>query len=125
MALAPRNPGPKHLYIHATEPSADPSRGLQAADELRDLVPSAGHLQHMPSHTYVKTGYWEKAVTRNEKAMTADTTYRGLSPEQLIQHGYMAHNTHMLAFAAMMSGREKEVSACSRKSPFAKPAVTA
>ena len=115
MARAPKNPGPKHLYIHATEPSEDPTRGLRAADELRDLAPAAGHLQHMPSHTYVKTGHWDKAVVQNGKAMRADDEYRIKSPEQTIQHGYMAHNTHMLAFAAMMSGREKEAMAAARE----------
>jgi tetratricopeptide (TPR) repeat protein len=106
--LDPGNPGAAHLYIHSVEPSADPDRGLAAAARLDDMVPASGHLLHMPSHIYVKTGRWEEAVIQNEKAMRSDATYRRLSPEQGVQHLYMVHNAHMLAYAAMMNGRERE-----------------
>jgi tetratricopeptide (TPR) repeat protein len=108
MELDPDNPGANHLYIHAVEPSKNPDRGLVAADRLSDLVMSSGHLLHMPSHIHVKTGRWEQAVIQNEKAMRADAAYRSLSPDQGIQHLYMVHNSHMLAYAAMMTGRERE-----------------
>lgn len=108
MELAPNHPGPPHLYIHATEPSKHPERGLDAARRLNDLVPASGHLLHMPSHIYVRTGYWEEAIRQNEKAMVSDTEYRALSPDQLVQHAYMAHNAHMGAYAAMMSGHEED-----------------
>ncbi|UCF36316.1 MAG: tetratricopeptide repeat protein, partial [Acidobacteriota bacterium] len=114
MRLAPNNPGANHLYIHAVEPSNDPDRGLVAADRLADLVPSSGHLLHMPSHIHVKTGRWEEAVVQNQKAMESDARYRELSPKQEIQHMYMVHNSHMLAYAAMMSGREKEAMKAAR-----------
>lgn len=40
--------------------------------------------------------------------IAADATYRALSPEQGLQHLYMVDDAHMLAYAAMMSGRERE-----------------
>lgn len=112
--MAPQHPGALHLYVHATEPSADPTRGLEAARRLEDLVPASGHLLHMPSHIYVKTGYWADAIAQNEKAMAADTAYLEKSPEQGLQYLYMVHNAHMLAYAAMMSGREKEAMQAAR-----------
>ena len=112
--MAPNHPGALHLYIHAIEPSKNPEQGLVAADRLGDLVPASGHLLHMPSHIYVKTGFWEKAIIQSEKAMRADKTYRVLSPVQRVQHFYMTHNTHMLAYAAMMSGREEEAMIAAR-----------
>ena len=114
MELDPYHPGANHLYIHAVEPSGNPDRGLVAAERLSDLVPASGHLLHMPSHIYVKTGHWNKAIIQNQKAMRSDAKYRSLSPKQTTQHGYMAHNSHMLAYAAMMSGREKEALAAAR-----------
>jgi tetratricopeptide (TPR) repeat protein len=102
------------LYIHAVEPSATPDKGLAAADRLGRLVPASGHLLHMPSHIYVKTGYWDKAVVQNRKAMQADKDYRILSPKQLAQHTYMTHNAHMRAFASMMSGREQDAMMAAR-----------
>lgn len=108
LELDPANPGANHLYIHAVEPSDDPGQGIAAADRLRDLVPGAGHLNHMPSHIYVQTGQWDKSVEQNAQAMKADAQYRSLSPDQGIQHMYMVHNAHMLAYSAMMVGRETE-----------------
>ncbi len=114
MEMDPDNPGGNHLYIHAVEPSANPDRGLAAADRLSDMVPGSGHLEHMPSHIYVKTGRWDRSIIQNEKAMRSDATYRSLSPRQGIQHGYMTHNAHMLAYSAMMVGREREAMAAAR-----------
>lgn len=112
--LDPGNPGANHLLIHAVEPSVDPSIGLAAADRLCDQVPGAGHLNHMPSHIYVQTGHWDRSVKQNALAMAADDTYRSLSPDQGIQHMYMVHNAHMLAYSAMMVGREAEAMAAAR-----------
>ena len=114
MEMAPDHPGALHLYIHAIEPSKNPNRGLIAANRLSDLVPASGHLLHMPAHIFVKTGFWEKAIIQSEKAMRADKSYRVLSPNQLIQHVYMTHNAHMLSYAAMMTGREKEAMVAAR-----------
>jgi len=114
MELDPGNPGASHLYIHAVEPSSDPGRGIAAADRLRDQVPSAGHLNHMPSHIYVQVGQWDKSIEQNAKAMTADGRYRALSPDHMIQHMYMVHNAHMLAYSAMMVGREAEAMRAAR-----------
>jgi len=114
MEMDPDHPGALHLYVHAIEPSGNPERALVAADRLSNLVPASGHLLHMPAHIYVKTGYWEKAIIQSEKAMRADKTYRALSPEQLTQHVYMTHNAHMLSYAAMMTGREKEAMVAAR-----------
>ncbi|MBT8486797.1 MAG: tetratricopeptide repeat protein [Phycisphaerales bacterium] len=114
VAMDPQNPGANHLYIHAVEPSADKERGIAAADRLSDLVPGSGHLMHMPSHIYVQTGRWERSIEQNAKAMRRDLEYRRLSPEQGMQNGYMTHNSHMLAFSAMMIGREREAMTAAR-----------
>src|SRR5690606_9192707 len=53
LARAPDHPGANHYYIHAVEAGPHPERGLAAADRLRDLVPAAGHLVHMPGHIYL------------------------------------------------------------------------
>ena len=99
------HPGANHLYIHAVEPSPEFRKALPAADRLRDLVPAAGHLVHMPSHIDVRVGNWEKAANQNELAIRADRLYLPHSPKQGFYARYMAHNHHMLAFVCMMSGR--------------------
>lgn len=105
MAIDPHHPLALHLYIHAVEASAKPERAVAPADRLRDLQPGLGHMVHMPSHIDVRTGAWFKAITANQKAMAADAAYRARRPRQGFYSVYMAHNHHMLTFAAMMVGQ--------------------
>lgn len=110
----PENPGANHLYIHAVEPSLEPERALPAADRLRNQVPVSGHMNHMPSHIYVQTGDWDKSIVQNRAAMRRDTAYLKRSPDQGIQHMYIVHNAHMLAYSAMMVGQETEAMEAAR-----------
>lgn len=58
-----------HLMIHFTEPRTGPRDlvlyGVDAADALADLLPMAGHLQHMPSHLYLRIGAYAKGLARS------------------------------------------------------------
>ncbi|MFN2425839.1 MAG: hypothetical protein ABR587_05280 [Candidatus Binatia bacterium] len=108
MKLQPDHPLALHLYIHAVEASREPGRADAPADRLRDLQPGLGHLVHMPSHIDVRRGRWREAVTANAKAIRADEKYHSIVPRQGFYGLYMAHNHHMLAFAAMMIGRREE-----------------
>jgi tetratricopeptide (TPR) repeat protein len=47
-------------------------------------------------------------VAANEKAIAADAAYRKAQPRQGFYRIYMAHNRHMLAYAAMMQGESKK-----------------
>lgn len=107
LALQPDHPLALHLYIHAMEASPFPERSALAAHRLRDLQPGSGHLVHMPSHIDVRLGHWQRAIEANELAIKADATYRAKSPDQNFFRIYMAHNHHMLAFAAMMQGQDQ------------------
>jgi tetratricopeptide (TPR) repeat protein len=100
------HPFANHLYIHALEASPHPERALAAADRLRDLQPGLAHNVHMPSHIDIRIGHWSEAITANLKAVEADRRYRAVfgEPKGLIVF-YAAHNQHMLAYAAMMTGQ--------------------
>jgi tetratricopeptide (TPR) repeat protein len=104
----PYHPLANHLYIHAIEASPLPEKADPAANRLRDLSPGLGHMVHMPSHIDVRRGRWEAAAIANEKAIAADAKYRERAPEQAFYRMYMAHNRHMLAFAAMMQGQSEK-----------------
>src|SRR5262249_55591495 len=68
----PNHTGANHYYIHAVEASPYPERALPAADRLKTLAPAAGHLVHMPSHIYIRTGAYEQAARQNEIAAGVD-----------------------------------------------------
>jgi len=106
-ALNPDHPGALHLTIHALEASPQPERAREAADRLRNLVPDAGHLVHMPAHIDVRLGRWQEAAVANEKAMAADARYNARRLEPGFWGLYMAHNQHFLGYTAMMEGRRE------------------
>jgi tetratricopeptide (TPR) repeat protein len=105
----PDHPGALHLYVHAVEASADPQRGVVAADRLRTLIPGSGHLVHMPAHIYARVGRWHDAVIANQQAIEADDVYLAAcraNATGVYPLGYVPHNHHFLWFAASMEGNE-------------------
>jgi tetratricopeptide (TPR) repeat protein len=106
-ALDPKHPGALHLTIHALESSPHPERAKTAADGLRRLVRDASHLLHMPAHIDVRLGLWKQAAEANERAIEADARYSARTPEMGFYRIYQAHNTHFLAYTAMMEGRRR------------------
>jgi tetratricopeptide (TPR) repeat protein len=105
--LDPDHPGALHLTIHALEASPQPERAREAADRLRNLVPDAGHMVHMPAHIDVRLGRWADAAAANEKAMAADERYNAHKLDPGFWGLYMAHSRHFLAYTAMMEGRRE------------------
>ncbi|HJW33725.1 MAG TPA: hypothetical protein VJ505_10210 [Holophagaceae bacterium] len=106
LKLAPDHPLALHLTIHATEGSPHPERGKAAADRLRMLVPDAGHLLHMPGHTYARIADWKGAAEANVRAMAADARYKARTPEIGFYGLYMVHDADFLAYTALMEGRK-------------------
>jgi tetratricopeptide (TPR) repeat protein len=106
LKLNPRQPLANHLYIHANEASLHPERATAAANRLRTLQPGVAHNVHMPSHIDIRCGRWQQAVDTNLKAIAADRRYRKVAgPPVGLINVYIAHNRHMLAYAAMMTGQ--------------------
>jgi len=106
LKLDPKHPFANHLYIHATEASPHPERATAAANRLRALQPGLAHNVHMPSHIDIRCGRWQEAVDTNIKAVEADRRYRKIAgPPVGFINVYVAHNRHMLAYAAMMTGQ--------------------
>jgi len=105
LELDPRHPGANHFYIHTVEASTSPERAVAAAEALTDLVPGSGHLVHMPSHIWIRTGRYADAADTNARAIQADRAYFAVAPAPDFYSLYFVHNIHFLAYAAMMEGR--------------------
>lgn len=101
----PLHPGLLHLLIHVLEMSPHPERALRACDALRDLVPDAGHLRHMPSHIDVLCGNYYDALVANQKAMAADDRFFAREPGAHFYTLYRCHDIHFVIYAAMFLGQ--------------------
>jgi tetratricopeptide (TPR) repeat protein len=102
----PNHTGANHYYIHAVEASQNAERALPSAGRLGKLAPKAGHLVHMPSHVYVRTGDYNEAAKSNADAIVADREYIARTGVQgIYTMMYYNHNIHFLASANAMKGR--------------------
>ncbi len=105
--LDPQHPGALHYWIHLVE-AVHPRRAEEAADNLLPLMPSAGHLVHMPSHIYMRVGRYADSYRANYDAVLADEDYISQCNAQGIYPlGYYPHNQHFLTWAAMFQGRKQ------------------
>lgn len=101
----PDHPGAIHYYIHLTEASSDPKRAVPHAQRLGALMPGAGHIVHMPFHTFFRVGMYKEAIESNRQAVIADEAYIARSaPVGIYLQGYYPHNVHSLMVSAQMAG---------------------
>jgi tetratricopeptide (TPR) repeat protein len=109
LARDPNHPGANHYYVHAMEASPHPEKAVTSAERLRELVPGAGHLVHMPAHIFQRIGRYEDAAEANRRAAKADETYEAITtPLDYYPVMYTAHNYQFLAYSAAMEGRKAE-----------------
>ena len=101
------HPGLLHIYLHTMEMSAHPEEALPAADLLRDLVPDAGHLQHMPTHVDVLCGDYRNSVASNLSAVVADRKFVVNEGPLNFYSLYRAHDLHFVVYSAMFSGQSQ------------------
>ena len=110
-----RHAGAHHYLIHTVE-AYRPELGEASADRLRDLMPGAGHLVHMPSHIYMRVGRYQESYIANALAIRADEGYISQCRAQgLYPLNYYPHNIHFLAWSAMFQGRSKPALAAARQ----------
>lgn len=102
-----QHPGLLHLYIHLMEMSPTPEAALPIADNLRGLIPDAGHLQHMPSHLDVLCGDWRRSVASNTDAVKADEKYVARYGAVNFYTLYRCHDYHFKLYGAMFAGMSK------------------
>jgi len=107
LEISPDHPLCQHLYIHVTEPSENlpAHKAGTVADRLSEgsYATEAQHLQHMPSHTYLRIGRYHDAVASNIVAHESDEAYNS--------HGFVpygpGHDIAFLIHAAQLSGERE------------------
>lgn len=99
------HPGLLHLYVHLMEMSPFPQRALRAGDRLRELVPDAGHLIHMPTHIDVLCGQYRDVLVYNQKAIAVDRKYLAREGAMNVYSLYRTHNHHFAIYGAMFLGQ--------------------
>ena len=109
ITLNAKHPGAHHFYIHVVETSFEPEKGLYSSQLFdEDLAPGAGHLVHMPSHIYIRTGDYHKGTLSNIRAIAVDSSYvSACNAQGAYPLSYFPHNYHFMAATATLEGNSK------------------
>jgi len=99
------HPGILHLYVHLMEMSPTPEKALMAGDCLRELVPDAGHLIHMPTHIDIQCGEYRDTLHWNLKGIEADLKIAERQGRMNFYTAYRVHNYHFAIYGAMFLGQ--------------------
>ncbi|WP_170234067.1 tetratricopeptide repeat protein [Segetibacter aerophilus] len=109
LTLNAKHPGANHYFIHAVEASSRPADALRSAELLSESMPSVSHITHMPSHIFIRTGYYNKGIQVNDKAVEGYAKYSAsFAPTTENIALYSLHNLHMKLNCAQMAGNYKE-----------------
>jgi tetratricopeptide (TPR) repeat protein len=101
------HPGLLHFYVHLMEMSPHPEIALPAGELLRELVPDAGHLLHMPTHLDVLCGDYRQVVSSNSRAIAADNRFAAANGEMNVYTLYRVHDYHFKIYGAMFLGQSQ------------------
>jgi len=105
----PKHPGAHHMYIHLVEASNSPADAHNSAEFLETAMPAAGHIVHMPSHIYVRTGEYDRANISNTNAVRVDEDFLAQTNDQgLYRAGYYPHNIDFLVYGSLMNGQSAQ-----------------
>ncbi|MBS1661560.1 MAG: hypothetical protein JST68_10970 [Bacteroidetes bacterium] len=117
LAVVPTHPAALHYHIHLMEASHHPEETLSSADKLAASMPGVAHMVHMASHTYQRTGYFEKGVAINDSANAAQTNYLQQAPQlqltKMVIH-YYAVEAYCAMSGAMYEKAMQAASQCER-----------
>jgi len=101
LSNVPKHPLALHLWIHITEQGLTPSLGMKQADILLKVGEGIGHLVHMPSHIYFRTGEYEKCINSSLESLKTDDFYK----KKCLKPYVTNHNKALLVLCSTYCGR--------------------
>jgi tetratricopeptide (TPR) repeat protein len=105
----PNHPSLNHLYIHAMEGGENANDALNSAWRLSTMMPMVSHMVHMPSHIFIRTGYYKEGILVNDSSINGFNAYFAQFPAvEGDAFLYLVHNLHMKAACTMYRGNAKE-----------------
>lgn len=71
LAEEPTHPGAVHYTIHANDFAGRSDRSLDVVRSYGEIAPENPHALHMPTHIFVRLGFWDEVVEGNIRAAEA------------------------------------------------------
>ncbi|HEX5654084.1 MAG TPA: hypothetical protein VFX58_13480 [Chitinophagaceae bacterium] len=105
----PKHPGALHYVIHSLDNPQHAAQALATADKYAQVAPAAGHALHMPTHTYLALGLWDKVVSSNEVSWAAERARKQRKKLDNDALGY--HSWHWLQYGYLQLGNQAKARA--------------
>jgi tetratricopeptide (TPR) repeat protein len=102
----PKHPGALHYIIHALDNPQHAAQALATADKYAKTAPDAGHALHMPTHTYLALGLWDKVISSNEVSWAAEWARKNRKKLDNDALGY--HSYHWLQYGYLQQGQKEK-----------------
>ncbi|WP_286262269.1 tetratricopeptide repeat protein [Thalassotalea atypica] len=105
---SPTHPGAIHYTIHAYDNPVLAEQAVSAARAYDKIAPDVPHALHMPSHIFVRIGYWEDVISWNIRSAKAalnfptkgSTSMHYVHAVDYLVYGYMQSQQTEKALAA-------------------------
>lgn len=102
----PDHPGVLHYLVHVYDDPVHAEQGLEAARKYAKASAAVPHALHMPSHIFVRLGYWEEAAATNEKAWHISESDVKRARESGALRDF--HSLNYLEYAYLQLGRYRD-----------------
>jgi hypothetical protein len=101
---APEHPGTFHYLIHAYDHPRLAHRALEVARGYDKIAPDVPHALHMPSHIFVRLGYWQETIDWNIRSAAAALR----QPIGGMTSGHYAHAKDYMIYGYLQRGEYAE-----------------
>jgi hypothetical protein len=109
LARNPNHPGALHYVIHAYDDPKYAELALATANKYAEVAPDAGHALHMPTHTYLALGQWDKVVSSNIVSWDAERARK--ERKKLDNNALAYHAYHWLQYGQLQLGEKDKAKA--------------
>ena len=105
-ANSPDHPGVLHYLIHAYDDPVHAEQGLTVARSYSKTAAAVPHALHMPSHIFIRLGYWDESAATNEKAWrTSESDVKRAGESSSLRD---FHSLNYLEYAYLQLGRHRD-----------------
>jgi len=101
----PQHPGGFHYLIHAYDNPVLAARAEQVARDYGKIAPEVPHALHMPSHIFVRLGFWDETIDWNIRSAAAAKSQP--LPNNVMSMHY-AHAIDYLVYAYLQQAQDQK-----------------
>jgi len=102
----PSHPGVLHYLIHVYDDPEHAERGLKVARSYAKSAAAVPHALHMPSHIFMRLGYWDESAATNERAwQTSESDVKRAGEPGTLRD---FHSLNYLQYAYLQLGRYRD-----------------